>query len=197
MAGERRKYRRSSILVHSYPPTPEAIPSTPLGQKSITPASGGFGTPATDIVYTPTSDSSPLSQGAIKEALFDPITSNTPICDALVRRGTLPDRGPAKPWPGKPAADQTAWGTPCKTNGIHGVMSRIRFKEKLMDGVNNAAHTEQPKEPMSVQCLSDQKGTHQGTLSNRQLTCLQEWNKLHCKWTPLLYEQSLFPASLR
>jgi hypothetical protein len=193
MAGKRRKYRRSSILSHSHPQTPEAIPTTPLSQKTNTPASGGFGTPSTDNIYTPTSECSPLARGAIKEGLFDPITSKTPICDALVRRGTLPDRGPAKPWPGEPAADQIAWRTPCEMNGIHNAMGRIPFKEKLMGSHDDAPNTEQPKEPMSVQCLSDQRSTHQCTLSNRQLTCLQEWNKLHCKWTPLLYEQSLFP----
>lgn len=198
MARNRRKYRRSSILSHSHPQTPEKILRTPRSEKTSTPLSRGFGTPATGNADTPRTDHSPLSWGAVKESWFNPTISKTPICDALIRRGILPDRGPTKPWPEEPGSDQPAWRTPCEMNGIHDAVNLIRFKEILMRGHETATpQPEQPRETMSVQSLSDEIGTQQCTLSNRQLTCLQEWNKLHCKWTPLLYEQSLFPSSLR
>jgi len=198
MAGNRRKFHRSSILSHSHPQTPENISRSPRSEETITPVSRGFGTPTTENAETQRTDYSPLSWAAVKKSHFNPTSSKTPICDALIRHGIFPDRGRTKQWPQEPESDQPAWRTPCGMNGIHDAVNLIRFKRLRIRGNETATpQPEQREEIMSVQTLSHHISTPQCTLSDRQLICLQEWNRLHCKWTPLLYEQSLFPASLR
>lgn len=130
--GKRRKYRRYSILSHSHPPIPESIPTSPPSPATISPGSRGFGTPVHYDASTPASGLTPSSRGGNKHPFSHSIRSETPICDALVRRGTLPDRGPTIPWPKEPAFDQAGWRIPCEMNGIHDAMSLVRFKERLM-----------------------------------------------------------------
>lgn len=131
-SGKRRKYRRSSILSHSHPPIPESVPTSPLSPATISSGSRGFGTPVQDDANTPASGLTPSSRGGKKHPFSHSIRSETAICDALVRRGTLPDRGPTIPWPKEPTFDQAGWRIPCEMNGIHEAMILVRFKEKLM-----------------------------------------------------------------
>ncbi|KAK5047121.1 hypothetical protein LTR84_007064 [Exophiala bonariae] len=135
--GKRRKYRRSSILCHSHPSVPEAIPDSPISQTTGTPASRLFDTPGCDGPYTPASAFSP-SPLRNKQKASQSTESETPICDALVRAGIIPDRGPVRPWPNDPVLGKPGWKVPCEMNGIHEAMNRILFKQELIRAADEA-----------------------------------------------------------